>query len=98
MNFYFEAGAAQHCLDTGPVGYPPVGRVVRVALLDEVKLGKCRIIEQILPPEMIVGLKRSHLAAAALHGLEHQQIVNDVLTDEIQRQQWVAQMVEHPHE
>src|SRR4051795_4069873 len=46
-----EPGAAQHRLRAGAVGNPPVGRIVGVALLDEMQLGKGRRLEQLRLPE-----------------------------------------------
>ena len=36
--------------------------------------------------------------AAALHRLEDQQVVRDVLVDQVEREQRMAQVVEHAHE
>jgi hypothetical protein len=39
-----------------------------------------------------------HVARSALHRLEDQHVAGDMLVDEVEREQRVAQVVEHAHE
>jgi hypothetical protein len=43
-------------------------------------------------------LQRGGIVAVAQHGLQHQDVSHDVLTDHVEREEWVAQMIEHTHE
>src|SRR5688572_1168494 len=68
----FETSAAQQRLNTGAIGYPPVGRVPGVAFLDEIETWKIRPVEDTLFGKRVVFLQRFHGRAAALHRLKNQ--------------------------
>ena len=93
-----EAGAPQHRLGGGGVRRPPVGRVAGVAVLDEVQLRIAGPVELRLLEEVVVLGDRLDLGRAALHALEDQQVARDVLVDQVERQQRMAQVVEHAEE
>src|SRR5215468_1858063 len=91
----FESSAAQHRFGAGPVGDPPIGGIVRVALLDEVHCGESGLIEYVRFEKRIVLLDCRHPRAAAEESLEDQQIPHHVLLKKIEREQRMAQVVEH---
>src|SRR5438477_2851903 len=98
MTFDREPRAAQHRFDAGAIGYPPVGGIVRITMFDEVQLRKSGTVEQLGGPEIVIPLHRLDGFAAALHRLKHEYIARDVLMNEIEREQRVAQVIEHTHE
>src|SRR3954462_289268 len=49
-----ESGAAQHGLDAAAIRNPPVGRIVGVAVLDEVQLRIVVAIELVGGPEIVI--------------------------------------------
>src|SRR5579883_3651650 len=93
-----EAGAAQQRLGAGPVGNPPIRLVMRVTPLDELESRESRLIENRLFPERVVLGEHRHLIGAPLHRLEDQEISGDMLVNEVEGEQRMAQMVEHAHE
>src|SRR3954447_7047739 len=93
-----EAGAAQHRLDAGAIGNPPVGPVVRVLVLDKMQDGVARALKLIRAPEVIVLLQRQMGGASPLHGLEDQDSAGHMLVDEIERKERMAQVVENAEE
>src|SRR5205823_12636666 len=78
-------------------GHPPVGLVVRVAMLDKVHLGIAGIVERRRSVELIVRFDRNNFATAALHTLKEQKIAGDMLMNQIKRKQRVAQVIQNPH-
>ena len=62
------------------------------------QLGIARPVEVVALEEVVVGGHRLDLVRAALHRLEEQEVPGDVLVDEVEREQRVAQVVEHPEE
>src|SRR5690348_9041782 len=90
-----KPGAAEHRFHACAVGYPPVRPIVRVAPFDEVQLGISRFGKWLRRPEVVVFLQWLDHFAAALHGLDQQEIAGDVLVNEIECQERVSQMVEH---
>jgi hypothetical protein len=93
-----EPGAAEHGFHAGRVRGPPVGRIIRIAMLDEVHLRVARIVEMLRLPEGVVLLDGKHVLRPALHRLEHEHVPGHVLVDEIERQERMPQVVENAHE
>jgi hypothetical protein len=60
-------------------------------------VGKARPVENRFLPEGIIVGDRLYLIAAAVHGLEDKEISGDVLVDQIEREQRVAEVIEHAH-
>src|SRR5438270_7999218 len=85
-----KARAAQHGLGAGAIWDPPVGGVVRVAVLDEVHRGIGGVLENAGLPEWVVALERRDFAAAAHERLKHQGVRHRVLPKQIERQQRMA--------
>src|SRR5690606_27771039 len=51
----FKTRAPQHGLGTGAIGYPPIGPVIRVFMLDEMEFRIIRIVEMTRGPEIVIG-------------------------------------------
>ena len=93
-----EAGTAQHGFRARAVGNPPVGRVVRVLVLDEVHHRVAWRVELLLLPELIVPRDLPRLGGAAQHRLEYEHVADDVLVENVQREERVAEVIEDAHE
>ena len=93
-----KTGAAQHRHRASPVRHPPIGVVAGIAALDEMQLWKARPVENGSFGERVVLFERLLARIAALHRLTDEQIFGDVFADQIERQQRMAQVVEHPEE
>ena len=93
-----KAGAAEQRFRASPIRDPPVGGVARVLLFNEVQTWETGPVKDLRFREGIVVRDRFHLVATALQGLKHQQIFGDVLVDQIECQQRMAEMIEYPHE
>src|SRR3954465_7087448 len=92
-----EAGASQHRFDAGPIGYPPIRRVARIAMFDEMQFGIAWRIEHLRLPEIVVLGGAVHLGAAPLHRLKNEKVARRMLMDEIKRKQGMTQMIENAH-
>ena len=94
-----EPGGAQHRLGAGAVGHPPVGPVVRILLLDEVQLGEAGFRRRCRSPRT---RNRPRASSTCLEprciDWNSSMSRGDMLADEVEREQRMAQMVEHAHE
>src|SRR5436305_1913631 len=93
-----EAAAAQHRLDARAVRNPPVGRILGVLFLDEIHQRIAVALEHRVIPERIVVGDAGHVVAAALHALENHHVANDGLVQDVEREQRMAEVIEHAHE
>jgi hypothetical protein len=93
-----KAGGAKHGFDASPIGNPPVGLVVGVAVLDEVHLGVAGLVEGRRSVEVVVRLGTYDVAAAALHTLEEHQVSGYVFMDEVESEEGVAEVIKDTHE
>ena len=83
----------------GAVGHPPVRRVARVLLLDEVQPRERRVVEDVAPRRTGSRARRSiALGRPAQHRLEHEQVADHVLVQQIEREQRMPQVIEDAHE
>ena len=73
-----ETRGAQHRFDTCAVRHPPVGLVVRIAVLDEVHLRIAGVVEMYLGMKVVIGIYMGDFAAATLHTLEEQKIARNM--------------------
>src|SRR5436190_23731710 len=102
MNFLFvmlenlKSGAAQHCFRAGLVWNPPVGWVRGILFLNEEHSGKTFMLKNGCLPERVILRQMFHLFTAALHRLKNQQISCHVLMNEVERKQWMAEVIKHP--
>src|SRR4051812_22458303 len=69
-----KPGASQQSLDTRPIGYPPVGRIVGIAVLDKLHGRKTGLLKYFSFRERVVLLHRLNLLGAAHQGLKDQQV------------------------
>src|SRR5689334_18229260 len=93
-----EAGTAEHRLDRRPVRNPPVRLVLRVAVLDEMHSREKRLLENFGVGDWVILLQRLYFTASTQHRLEDEEIARDVLADEVERQERMAEVVEDAHE
>src|SRR5690242_21961122 len=93
-----ETSAAQHRLDTCAIRNPPVGGIIRVALLDEIHRRVAGLVEDVALPERIIRLRRLDFTAPALHGLENQLVTHDMLVNQIKRKKRMPEMIKNAHE
>ena len=66
----------------------PIGRIVRVAALDEVHLRISGIIKRRRLVEVVVVVNRSDVAAAALHALKKKEISRNVFVQGENKENW----------
>ena len=92
---HVQAARADHRLDRGAVGDPPVRRVVGQAILDKCHLRPAGLFHHRASADVEVGGHVGHLLARKAKGLEDQQPA-DLLRDEVERQQRVAQVIKTP--
>src|SRR6185437_9277984 len=71
---------------------------VRILALYEMQLWKAAFEENAFLGELIIVVEVEHELRSSLHRLEQQQVLGDVLADEVEREQRVAEVVKHPHE
>src|SRR3954447_6481445 len=93
-----KTSAAQHGFDAGAVRCPPVGGVIGIFVLDEMHLGIARTVEMVCGPKIIVLRDGVHPSVTSQHRLKQQLIADDVLTDQIEREQRMAEVIKHAHE
>jgi hypothetical protein len=79
-----KSGTPQHGLDAGAIRNPPVGRVAGVAMLDKVRYGIPRLVENFRFAERIF-FKLRGVGTAAQQRLENKGVVHNVLVEEIER-------------
>src|SRR5690606_33137473 len=70
----------------------------RVVVLYEVKLGESGPVEYLDLPEPVVVGQELDFGAAPLHRLENQQILRHMLVNQVEREQGMAEVVEHAEE
>src|SRR5690606_31323743 len=94
----FEASAAQHGFGAGAIRYPPIGLVSSEVFFDAMHFWKTGLIEYFRFFKRIIAFEFVHFTAAALHRLEEHLLSRDVFADEIEREQWMAQVIKNAHE
>src|SRR5690348_9019789 len=92
MSYDLQPRAAQHPFNCTPIRDPPVGRIARIATLNEVHARKVRILERVHVPELIIFAPLSLLLRTAHHALE-EQLPPNFLDDFVQCIKWITQMV-----
>src|SRR4051812_13636486 len=93
-----EAAAAQHRLDARAVRNPPVRRILRVLLLDEIHQRIAVALKHRVIPERIVVGDAGHVVAAALHALENHHVAHDRVVQDVESEERMAEVVQHAHE
>src|SRR4051794_28157056 len=90
-----EAGTAQHGFGTGAIRYPPIGRIVGIAVLDEMQPGIVWPVEWLDVPEIVILGDWARRRTASLHRLEDEHVSCDVLVDEVEGKQRMTQVIEN---
>lgn len=96
--FDLETGAAQHGFGASAIRNPPICRIVRIALLHKMHFRETGTIEHISLPERVVFNESRHGTAATQHRLKYEPVVCGALTQQVEREQWMAQMIKDAHE
>ena len=97
VGFEPESCRAEHRLHAGAIWNPPVGLIMRVAVFNEMQLRIGRIVELCNGMEIVIRFHIHHLSATPLHALEDQKVLSNMLMDQIECEQRMAQMVENSH-
>src|SRR5256885_6305195 len=67
---YLQTRTAQHAFYGPAVRYPPIGRIIGIAVLNEVHAWKVRIFKRVHVPELVVLLPLPFLLGTTNHALE----------------------------
>src|SRR5437764_8536631 len=94
----FKTRTAQHGLRAGQVGNPPIGGVFGITVLDEIHSWKTGPLENRCLVKGIVVLEWLAFSTASHQRLEYEQILDHVLMQQIEREQRMSQVIQHPHE
>ncbi len=93
-----EARAPEHGLSAGPVRNPPVRRVGRVAVLDEVEHRIAGLLEVRRLAEVVIRRRTADVRRAPQHGLKHERLTDSVFVQDVEREQRMPQVVQDAHE
>src|SRR5438874_1574813 len=91
-----ESGAAQHRFHAGAIWNPPVGRIAAVTFFDQIHLWKTWPFEHVRFRKFIIVLEQLNRFASTLEGLKNEEIGRDVLVNQVEREQRMAQMIKNP--
>src|SRR6185312_12642409 len=97
MSYDLQPRAAQHAFNCPAIRHPPVRRVARIAVLDEVHAWEIRIFERVHVPELVILVPLPLLLRAAHHALE-EQLPSDFLNDLVQCIERIPEMVKDAEE
>src|SRR5205085_1775233 len=95
---YGKTAGTQHRFYASAIRNPPVRGIASILLFDEIHARKLRLLENFGLPEIVVVLYHRHTPTAALHRLKNKTVTRHVFANKVEGQQWMAQVVKHPHE
>src|SRR5689334_11862889 len=92
-----KSSRAKHSLRASQVRYPPVRRIARIPLFNEMQAWKLSAVEDLRFSERVIVLKPFYIRAAAHERLENQHICSGPVVNQIQSQQRITKMIEDTH-